>query len=426
MPELVFVSKGQAEALAAQEAIAKKGREIKEEFEQGAKSVGKWDSEMAKLHRTSEAALRSVQTEQEKIAAQIDLIKERQEKGIGTVEENEEAIRRLQQRWVELDDATKAQREATAKVAEEHARLKTSATDALRSVQTEEEKVAAEMEAIEDQIKDVEAAMQQGLVPPAEAERGIERLRDRMAELRNSLGDAGTEANRLETVLAKAFDPVQIARWGASFFGIKAAIKGVRDEFEDLQKAVDQRVAAQGAVAGVPVAASLGISGSTIGPGGPGLRPISPEAIVDTSLRAARAQLGNELDAAFSRLAALGDASQVSSEELEKLANILRESGEGALSRKIGRLADRLDEGTVSIDEVSQALRDAARRVGFQALPPGTQAQYESEYIDLRPKPETYRSGDIPARQLEMVQILLRMADTLDRLERQENWLPTE
>jgi hypothetical protein len=247
-----------------------------------------------------------------------------------------------------------------------------------------------------------------------------------MDELRKSLGDAGTEANRLETVLVKAFDPVQIAKWGASFFGIKAAIKAIREEFEDLQKAVDKRTAAQGAVAGAPVAASLGISGLTIGPGGPGIRPLSPEAIVDTSRRGARAQLGNELDAAFSRLAALGDASQVSSEELEKLANVLRESGEGALSRKIGRLADRLDEGTVSIDEVSQALRDAARRVGFQAFPPGTQAQYESDYIDLRPKPEAYRSGDIPARQFEMVQILLRMADTLDRMERQETWLPTD
>src|SRR3990172_6500026 len=145
MPDLVFATRGQQEALSAQEAVAKKARAIRDEQESAARSVDGWDASMLKLKRTSESALRSVQTEQEKIAEQISVITERQEKGIGTTEENNEAIGRLRERWVELDAATVKQREATEAVAAEHLRLKTSAETALRSVQTEEERVREEM-----------------------------------------------------------------------------------------------------------------------------------------------------------------------------------------------------------------------------------------------------------------------------------------
>lgn len=85
MPDLIFASRGQAEALAAQEQITTAARKARAEFEEGAKATKVWDVDTAKLARTSESALRSVQTEQDKIAEKISLINERLRQGIATL-----------------------------------------------------------------------------------------------------------------------------------------------------------------------------------------------------------------------------------------------------------------------------------------------------------------------------------------------------
>lgn len=240
MPDLVFATRGQAEAIAAQEAQAKKSREVREEFEKGAKATETWDANTAKLVRTSEGALRSIRTEQEKIAEKIALINERQEKGIGSAEENQEAIKRLQEQWVALDDATIRQKEAIDSVAQEHAKLKTTAQSALRSVQTEEEAVAEELENIEEQIKAVEAAMEKGLIPPAEAEAGIKRLKERIEELKVSTNEVADESGKLGGIISKAFDPTNLAKMAVGFVGIKGAIGVIKADIADVQDRIDK------------------------------------------------------------------------------------------------------------------------------------------------------------------------------------------
>lgn len=241
MPDLVFTSKGQAEALAAQESIAKKAREMKDEFESGAKSVGAWDANMAKLQRTSESALRSVATEQEKIAEKISVIQERQEKGIGTTDENAAAIARLRGQWVELDEATKKQREDAERVAQAHEHLKMSAGQAVESVATDAEKAAKEIEKLGDEIDTVQQAMDKGLIPQDVGQQTIERLNDRMEELKNEVQSTDTSGGRLQRTFQKLFDPALLVKFVGGFIGIKAAIKTFRDELDDLQKRIDKR-----------------------------------------------------------------------------------------------------------------------------------------------------------------------------------------
>ena len=106
MADLVFAAKGQAEALAAQEAIAKKGREVRQEFEAGAKATQAWDSSVAKLARTAESTLRSIATEQERIASKIDIVNQAQSRGIISSEQAAEAVRRLREQWAEVDAKT--------------------------------------------------------------------------------------------------------------------------------------------------------------------------------------------------------------------------------------------------------------------------------------------------------------------------------
>jgi hypothetical protein len=142
MADLVFTTQGQAEALAAQEAIANKGRAIRDEFEQGAKSVGQWDSSLSKMKSAAESALRSIQTEQEKIAQQIADIEKAQVRGMIPPEEAEAAVARLKDRWVEADEATKKQGEDAEKTARAHEELKRSAEHAIETVATKSEEVA--------------------------------------------------------------------------------------------------------------------------------------------------------------------------------------------------------------------------------------------------------------------------------------------
>ncbi len=232
MADLVFATRGQSEVLKAQEEIAKKSREIRDEFMEGAKATGKWDAATAKLQRTSEAALRSVATEQEKIADKIALIQERQEKGIGTTEENEAAIKRLRERWVELDDATVKQREEAVKVAQAHEQLKIKATNSLRSVQSEEELVAARMRDIQDEIDAVGKAMEAGLIPPDEAEEGIKRLKKRMEDLGESVS---VTSKSIVDSLNKAFAPEHVIKFATKFVGVGAAIKTLQAAVNDEQ-----------------------------------------------------------------------------------------------------------------------------------------------------------------------------------------------
>jgi hypothetical protein len=235
MADVTFATKGQAEILAAQEAVRQKALETKQEFEAGAKATGAWDAAVMKLKGQAEGALRSVATEQEKIVDQIAKIKEAQEKGLIPPAEAEEAVKRLRQEWINVDEATLKAAEAaeqtkkeTAELAAEHGRLKSTAETALRSIQTEEERIVEQIEAIE-------AAMEEGLIPPDEAEPGIKKLRERLDEVEGS-------ATKASKVFAKAFDPHDLLKWAAGFVSVKALIGEVRDEFEDLQTAVDRRI----------------------------------------------------------------------------------------------------------------------------------------------------------------------------------------
>lgn len=247
MADLVFATRGQAEALAAQEAVRRKALETKQEFDEAAKATGAWDASMMKLKSAAESALRSVSTEQEKILDKIAKIQEAQEKGLIPAEaakDAEEAIQRLRQEWIELDEATLKAAEATKRAADETAkqeqanlRLKTAAEGALRSIQTEEERIL-------EQIEEIEAAMAQGLVPPDEAEIGIQRLRTKLEEVRDELDETGQSSSKLESLLKKAFDPAEIAKFALGFVSVKAGLAQLRAEYEDLQTAIDKRIAA--------------------------------------------------------------------------------------------------------------------------------------------------------------------------------------
>lgn len=246
MSDLVFATRGQAEMLAAQEEVRKKALETKQEFEEGAKATGSWDAAMMKLKGQAESALRSVNSEQEKILDKIAKIQQAQEKGIippEAAKEAETALQRLRQEWIDVDEATlkaaestEKAREATERQEQANARLKSTAESALRSIQTEEEQ-------IEEKISDIEVAMQGGLVPPKEAEEGIQRLRDRLEEVRSQANDTRDAGGRLGDVIAKAFDPMQIAKWAFGLVSVKAGIGQLRAEFEDLQDAIDKRIA---------------------------------------------------------------------------------------------------------------------------------------------------------------------------------------
>jgi predicted nucleic acid-binding Zn-ribbon protein len=119
MPDLIFATKGQAEALAAQEAVTKKAREAKEEFEAGAKATQAWDSAQLQLKRSAESAMRSVATEQERVVQQIDRVKAAYREGLILKPEAEETVRRLREQWMKAGDAVKSARSEAARVPQE-------------------------------------------------------------------------------------------------------------------------------------------------------------------------------------------------------------------------------------------------------------------------------------------------------------------
>ena len=155
MSDLVFATRGQAEMLAAQESVRKKALETKQEFEEAAKATGAWDAATMKLKNSAESALRSISSEQDKIVEKIAKIEAAQEKGLIPPKEAEDGIKRLRQQWIDVDEKTTQAREATLKQEQAYMKLRSTAESALRSVQSEEER-------IKEQIADIEDAMQKG------------------------------------------------------------------------------------------------------------------------------------------------------------------------------------------------------------------------------------------------------------------------
>lgn len=243
MSDLVFTTQGQAEALAAQEAIAKKGKEIRDEFESGAKSVGAWDSAMSKLKGSAESALRSVASEQEKIAQQIERISAASEKGLIPPAEAEQAVARLKERWVEADEATKKQAEDAEKTAHAHELLKESAEHAVSSVASESEKTAEKIKEIGKEMVDVRDAMRAGIIPKDIGAQTIERLKVKVEELKKPLAEVEESGGRMEHAFKHLFDPAVLIKAGGAFVGIHAAIHAIKDELENIQTRIDKRVA---------------------------------------------------------------------------------------------------------------------------------------------------------------------------------------
>jgi hypothetical protein len=232
MANLKFSTEGQQEALAAQEAIAKKARELKQEFESGMKATDTWDTSISKMQRTSESALRSVQTEQEKIVKQIDAIKDAVANGLydGREEEAAEAIERLQKKWVAVDEATLNAKAQTKEYELAQQQLKSAAESALGSVQTELEKVKADIETVEQESRD-------GLIDPEEAEAGLERLRDKLAALED---ESKTVGDKINAALGKAFSIERVLKFGVKFVGVAAAVSLLKKTIAEAQETVDR------------------------------------------------------------------------------------------------------------------------------------------------------------------------------------------
>ena len=241
MANLRFTTEGQREALAAQESIAKKSRELKQEFEAGAKATKAWDADVAKMQRTSETALRSVQTEQEKIANQIADIQKAVENGLyeGREDEAAKALVRLRQKWVDVDEATAKAKLESRNYELQQERLKAAAESALGSVQTE-------LERIEQQIEAVEQASKEGLIDADDAEKALERLRDQLAELPDQAKGFG---DKVAEQLNKAFDPIRLVKIGFSVVGLKSLVDEVRATLDDLKSQMERRAATQEAAA---------------------------------------------------------------------------------------------------------------------------------------------------------------------------------
>ncbi len=95
----------------------------------------------------------------------------------------------------------------------------------------------------------------------------------------------------------------------------------------------------------------------------------------------------------------------VSSEQLDSIADIFREAGELGFERKFREFADRLDDGKVSLDEVTDELRSAGEYYGRK---PGTRYEYTGGYAPI----EVY---DAPTEdQKSLAPILLELANKLD------------
>lgn len=472
MGDLIFATKGQAAALAAQEALRKKALETKQEFEAGAKATQTWDAELTRLKSAGETALRSIQTEQEKIADKIAKIQAAQEKGLIPPTEAEEGIKRLRQQWIDVDEATIQAKKSAEELSQ---RMQQDLANALREVEREQRELAQEteryqgivnrvvdgnktaLEKLNEELAEVEQAFRaigadEVQFKAFRTQKIIEYSRE-VDGAKKKLEEVGGETSRLQGLVAKAFDPTTIVKWGLSFVGIKALIGGIKNEITDLQTAVDRRVAAfegdqevaalrdaagrardEAAVAEERARAAQEKSDAAFRAGGVGLG--SPEfaayleaynaaetarkraaeaeaALADYEAsprgrRVRRVQEINEiLKSGFTDLALEGDQDVLSTSQLEGLENLLREAGQAAWARRIRRFIHRTSGGTVSIDEAVGELRMIAG--GLRQGPGG----YSGGEFD-----QGVTSRAPTGSEIRQAEILERIARSLDELVR--------
>jgi hypothetical protein len=361
MADLSFATKGQAEALAAQEAVRQKALDTRQEFEAGAKAAGAWDAALGKLKTQGESALKSIATEQEKIVDKINAIKAAQEEGFIPPAEAEEAIRRLRQEWINVDEATQAAgastdttKDKTAALSEEHVRLKSTAESALRSIQTEEEQILEQIEAIE-------SAMSHGLVPPEEAQAGIAKLKERLGEVKDAAAAAG--AGALQS-LKNAFSPMHIVKIGLSVVGMKAAVAQIKQELRDVQDGVDRRSIEDDEIGGElekKLAATYGEDAAKAGLDDQSIRnALSPEEYVDFQRYRSRKRLSGDMQNTYRDIIRATPNSMLSTKELTDLEDVLREAGQGELLRQVMKFRNRLDDGSIDRGEVAEDLNNVA------------------------------------------------------------------
>jgi DNA repair exonuclease SbcCD ATPase subunit len=327
MANLKFTAEGQAEVLAAQESLRKSARDYKQEVEAGAKATDVWDESWQKIKRSGESALRSIQSEQEKIVDRINSIKDAQEKGLIPPKEAEQSLVKLRQLWVDVDEATVKAKEKTRDYEQQQARLKSAGEAALGAVRTE-------LELIESQIKDVEAAADAGLIPPEEAELALSRLNDKYEDVEQSIIDAEREGSKLAGVIVKAFDPLTIAKWGLSFIGVKAIIGQIKTEIDDIQAGADKRFEAF-------------------------LQPKERAESLDNEVESAREKLGQQEKAVADREKDLQRAT-----ELARQAGGERQSG---LSERIGDMQLRLlraqEDRAEAVRRAEESKQDAQKQL---------------------------------------------------------------
>jgi hypothetical protein len=194
MPDLIFTTRGQAEVLAAQEKLAASARRAKQEFEEGARMTRAWDEATARLARTSEAALRSINTEQEKIAQKIDLIQQRQAKGIGSTEQNTEAIRRLRQQWVNVDNTTQQHTTSTDRLG----RVIGKAFDPALIVRWGSSflGVQAVLAAVKNELADIQAGIDKRLEVTLKPKERLEKFKE---DIKQAKADVARETEQLAT-----------------------------------------------------------------------------------------------------------------------------------------------------------------------------------------------------------------------------------
>lgn len=308
MADLVFTTRGQAEALAAQERLARVARDTKLEFEAGAKATQAWDSAQQSLKRSAEASLRAVTTEQEKITQQIENIKAAYREGLILKPEAEQGVQRLRQRWVDVDTAIKGSQ-------------KTLGT------------VPAEINKIEK------------------------------------------PTNRVAATFEKAFDPIKLAKFAASFVSVGTVINVVRSELEDLQDQVDTITSRQ--AKGYDAAVAAGDK--------------------ERAARLAGAASVKGLESGAQAYAeTLSTSPYLSSEELADLQEIQRSRGMGWIARKAWSL------GPVSRERAADYLRFEADRYERSAMTQAAWRQWPEQAI----------------REKEQMEIMRRMADSLDRIDK--------
>lgn len=488
MPDLIFASRGQAEALAAQEQVAAAARKARAEFEEGAKATKAWDADTARLARTSESALRSVQTEQEKIAEKISLINERQQKGIGDTEENARAIGRLRGKWVEAgqegsrvadvfqkafdpiklakfaagfvgvgaairlikeqfedfqvgvdkrveaalkpqeklkkieQDIVSAQQEATQaqeRLVQQQNRLRDAGS---RSQEGAAERQASIRQQIADAQLDLSRAQEDRSADEAERQNQIKAAKQDLGEARQDYWQADTEASARggERRIADIEARLQELRGKGESVQSQRRIADIQERIRRLEKDLTNAAVADGLVA---ESAAVGFAQEDVGAAQRRLLDLESarDALKKTPEFRRSAQVADRqraLDEGYDQLSQLGDINQMSRQELEKFADIMRELGQGPLSRRLAGLAQRATDGTVSQQEVAALLRGAADSLQKKAVPGA--APLGGVYA---PQYQLVPVSSLSEREQLMNQYLKRIADTLDRQEQRDNGL---